>query len=382
MSVDIAMLTSAHTAVDDRIFYREAKTLVEAGHSVCVVGRHPRFEKLEGVAIRPLPSTESRFRRLLLGSAIFRIAQQLHARLYIIHDPELIPVGIVLRALGKKVVYDAHENLPAQVLQKDWLPRPVRWALVPVVIAIEWLASHVLSGIIAAVPAIQKRFPANRTVLVRNFPTRAALATLGEGLPLTARGNVVIYAGGLSRVRGIQELVDAFRELHGAELWLVGNFDDDNFSRELLSCLPHNVVWLGWRPHLEVLKLYRMAKLGVVLLHPTRNHRCALPVKLFEYMGAGLPVVASDFPEYKALVEGCGVQVNPTNVEEIRNTIATLLADNEWLQQLSSAARRLVLTSFCWEQEAARLVQFCETRMSRPQDSRMPMVATRVPRHS
>ena len=381
MSVDVAMLTSAHAAVDDRIFYREAKTLVEAGHSVCVVGRHPRFETLDGINIRALPSTESRFRRMLLVTEIFRVARQLHARLYIIHDPELIPVAIMLRALGKKVVYDAHENLPAQVLQKDWLPRPIRWALVPFVAVMEWLASRLLSGVIAAVPAIERRFPANRTALVRNFPTNAALATLGEGLPLTARANVVIYAGGLSRLRGIQELVDAFRELNGAELWLVGNFDDDNFRQQLLACLPHNVVWLGWRPHLEVLQLYRMAKLGVVLLHPTRNHRCALPVKLFEYMGAGLPVVASDFPEYKALVEGCGVQVNPGNVEEIRNTIATLLADDQWLQQMSSEARRCVLTSFCWEQEAARLVQFCETRMARRGDSRVNMVPTRAPRH-
>jgi glycosyltransferase involved in cell wall biosynthesis len=380
MNFDVVMLTSAHPATDDRIFYREAKTLVEAGRSVCIVGRHPRSEILEGIHIRALGASPSRVKRLLLGVAILNIACELNARLYIIHDPELIGIAFVLRLLGKKVVYDAHENLPAQIRQKDWIPRPLRWVLVPTAAALEWVASRLLSGVIAAVPAIQVRFPSSRTELIRNFPTRSALATLADGPPISTRANVVIYTGGLSRIRGIRELVEAFRRLDGAQLWLVGGFDDAAFQKDITSSLPHNVLWLGWRPHPEVLKLYRMAKLGAVLLHSTPNHRCALPVKLFEYLGAGLPVIVSDFPEYKEFVQDCGIEVDPQNVTAIRSAISALLADNAMLTEMSARARQRVVASFSWENEGTRLVEFC-TKIITGRDSLPGAIVTDSPRH-
>jgi glycosyltransferase involved in cell wall biosynthesis len=364
MNFDVVMLTSAHAATDDRIFYREAKTLVESGQSVCVVGRHPSSEILEGIHIRALAAPKGRLKRLLLGVAILDIACELKARLYIIHDPELIGIAFVLRLLEKKVVYDAHENLPAQIRQKDWIPRPLRWILAPTASALEWIASRLLNGVIAAVPAIQVRFRPSHTELVRNFPTRSALATLAEGPPISTRANVVIYTGGLSRIRGIRELVEAFRGLDGAQLWLVGSFDDTEFQKEITSSLPHNVLWLGWRPHPEVLKLYRMAKLGAVVLHSTPNHRCALPVKLFEYLGAGLPTIISDFPEYKEFLQGCGIAVDPQNVTAIRSAVSVLLADNAMLTKMSARARQRVVVLFSWENEGTRLVEFCSKIMT------------------
>ena len=366
MTFDVVMLTSAHSATDDRIFYREAMTLHEAGQSVCIVGRHLRCDILEGIHIRALRDAPSRPQRLLLGLTVLKTAIALNSRLYIIHDPELIGVALILRLLGKRVVYDAHENLPAQIQQKDWIPKPIRWVVAPTIASVEWAASHLLSGIIAAVPAIAARFPARKTILVRNFPTRSALQTLAEGPAITQRANLVIYTGGLSRVRGIRELVEAFRELEGTELWLVGDFDDPTFRQELLATLPGNVKWLGWKTHPEVLKLYRMAKLGAVLLHPTPNHRCALPVKLFEYLGAGLPVIASDFPEYKELVQGCGIQVNPTDVDKIRNGIKMLLTNDVELAEMSTRARQRVVDSFSWQGEGVRLVRFCTEHMAPP----------------
>jgi len=364
MVFDVVMLTSAHSAMDDRIFYREAKTLSEAGYSVCIIGKHPRSEIVDEIQIRPLKTAPTRLRRLWLGVSILRAALALYGRLFIIHDPELIGIALIMRACGRRVVYDVHENLPAQVRQKQWIAKPLRWAFVPAVALIEWFAARVLTGIIAAVPAIQVRFPSRKTVLVRNFPTRSALALLADGPPLSERPNVVIYTGGLSRIRGISELVEAFRELDCAELSLVGEFDDPGFRDEIVLKLPPNVQWLGWKTHPEVLKLYREAKLGAVLLHSTPNHRCALPVKLFEYLGAGLPVIVSNFPEYECLVRGCGVQVNPTSVTEIRKAIAALLSDESALRQMSAEARKRTMTEFNWEGEGKRLVGFCSKLMA------------------
>jgi glycosyltransferase involved in cell wall biosynthesis len=358
---DVVMLATVHPATDVRIFHREAKTLAAAGLSVCILGPHPSAERLEGVWIEALPRAANRLQRLFLGWSVLRRARQLQAKLYIFHDPELFWVGVTLRLFGKKVVYDCHENLPMQVLQKAWIPWPARWAVVPVVWLIEWTGSRLLSGVVVAREAMMERFPRRKRVLVRNFPPEQMCRATGEGSPVHLRRNVVIYAGGLSRLRGIGELVRAFRhpDLAEGELWLVGDFSEQAFRDEILQSLPPNVRWLGRKDYPEVIELYKLAKLGAVLLHPTASHKDSLPLKLFEYLAAGLPVIASNFPEWVELLNGCGVQVNPFDVDQIRVAIRGLLSDAARIKAMSAVARDRVLNSYCWENEGRRLVQSC-----------------------
>src|SRR5438552_646501 len=127
---DVVMLATVHDATDDRVFYREAKTLCEAGLSVCVIAPHSASGYLEGVWIEALPRMHSHIRRLLQGwTILLRRALSMNGGVYIFHDSELFATGILLRLLGKRVVYDCHENLPMQVLQKKWIPGPLRWLI-------------------------------------------------------------------------------------------------------------------------------------------------------------------------------------------------------------------------------------------------------------
>ena len=162
---DVVMLTTAHSATDDRIFGREAQTLAEAGLSVCILGLHPRSESSGGVRLEALPSPRNRLQRFLRGWEVLRRARRLGGRLYVFHDPELFGVGLILRLLGKRVVYDCHENVPMQVLQKFWIPTPLRFLLVPLVSVAEWLCSRFLTGVITVNETLEKRFPRGRTVL-------------------------------------------------------------------------------------------------------------------------------------------------------------------------------------------------------------------------
>jgi glycosyltransferase involved in cell wall biosynthesis len=358
---NVVMLTTVHIARDVRIFHHEAKAFAEAGFSVAVIGRHPRSEETDGIWIEALPEPTDRFHRLIQGWTVLKRALELSAGVFIFHDPELFWVALALRASGRKVVYDSHENLPMQVFQKLWLPRVLRWILVPTCWILEGLCSRALSGVIAVNETVAKRFPKQRTIVVRNFPTRTVLDSIGQEVPLRLRGRVVIYAGGLSRIRGILELVEAFRglELQGAELWLVGRFYDNAFEKEVLRSLPRNVRWLGWKDYSDVLCLYDKAKVGALLLHPAPNHRDAMPIKIFEYLGAGLPVIASSLPQFDDVLHGCGIQVNPLDIEKVRDAIRKLLTDESMLEQMSRIGRERVLTSFCWENEARKLLEFC-----------------------
>ena len=365
-SFDVVMLATVHDATDDRVFYREARSLRKAGFSVCVMAPHVSSEVRDDIWIEALPKQSSHVRRLLQGATLFRKALHFGDALFIFHDSELFPVALLLRLCGRRVVYDCHENLPMQVLQKNWLPRPVRRLLAPLAWGTEYFGSRLLSGVLVARDSIVKRFPKNRTISVRNYPTSEALS-VSVGPPIAERKNIVIYAGGLSRVRGIAEIVEAIRSINvpGTELWLVGPFDSQAFEQEILCSLPAHASWKGKMQHSEVVKLYANAKIGMSTLHPTPSHRNSQPVKLYEYLGAGLPVVASNFPEFSELLRGCGVQVDAQNVEEIRTAVRNLLLDNVALEKMSNTGRERILNSYCWDREADRLVQFCH-KLSTP----------------
>jgi glycosyltransferase involved in cell wall biosynthesis len=353
------MLTTVHQAVDVRIFDREAKALGQAGLTVCIIGPHHKSEYCEGIRIEALPTPTNRVSRLLLGFTMLKLARQCPSKLYTFHDPELFGVGLVLRLLGRKVIYDCHENTPMTMLQKQWIPRPLRLVAASMVAVVEWLGSRVLTGIVTVDKRLQERFPRGRTIVVRNLPPASVLHATVCVPSVQSRANAVIYAGKLSRIRGISEVVEAFRGIHSdAELWLVGEFSEPGFQQEILSSLPSNVKWFGHKKWIDVLHLYGRAKVAVVLHHPTPNHRNAMPIKLFEYLGAGLPVIASDMPQFRELLQGCGVQVNPMDVTQIRATIEEMLSDEDKMAEMSRLGRERIMTSFRWEDESRILIDF------------------------
>jgi len=114
---NICILTAVHPVWDSRIFHREAKTLVRAGYEVSFIVPHDKEEIIEGVRIIPLPKPNNRFSRMTRGAwRLFRLALKEKSDIYHFHDPEIIPVGILLKLLTRsQVIYDVHENIPAQI---------------------------------------------------------------------------------------------------------------------------------------------------------------------------------------------------------------------------------------------------------------------------
>ena len=131
----VCVMTSVHSAVDVRIFRKECVSLARAGFKVTLVAPWNRDERIDGVDIKAIPSTSRRLLRLIRTVwQLLREAKHVDAEIYHFHDPELIPVGLLLLRRGKTVIYDIHEDVPLDILSKHYLPgwsrRPLSSAFV------------------------------------------------------------------------------------------------------------------------------------------------------------------------------------------------------------------------------------------------------------
>lgn len=358
-------LSTAHPADDARVFWREAVGLAGRGFRVSLLARTDADRVREGVRVVAMPSYSSRIKRMTLGTwHALRVAFGTSADLYHAHDPELIPVLILLRLTGHKVIYDAHELLSGQVTQKHYLGSAARRAAALLARLAEWLIGRTANRIVTVNQACAEVFPAKKVSIVANYPELSHFALDAAPADAEAGGAAggepfFVYVGGISEQRGITELVDAMDAVDGAGLRLVGGFVPAGLEQEM-ERRPgwRRVDYRGRVPHEEVPALLSGAVAGLVTLLPTPNHLVSSPVKLFEYMAMGLPVISSDFPDWVALLGGvdCALFVDPENPAAIAAAMGEILADPERARAMGAAGRAAVVDTFNWEKQLDSLV--------------------------
>jgi len=367
MSRKVVHLTSVHHAFDNRIFYKECCSLARAGYDVLLVAAHaPGNEVKDGVRLRAVPQPAGRVRRFTVTMAqVFRAAMQEDAEVYHFHDPELMPVGALLKLLGKKVIYDVHEDYAVSMKHKRWLPRPLRAPAALMVRASESMFARLYDRVIAATPTIASHFRTGNVGLVQNFPWLTELC-LEHGVPYAQREPVVAYVGALSDIRGLKEMTQAVHLLAGrcaAQLVMAGGARPGAIAELALAAGQERndgvVQYLGPQTRPQVGELLGRARIGIVTLHPTENYVASQPTKLFEYMSAGLPVIASDFPLWRQIVEsaGCGLLVDPLDPRAIAGAMEWLLTHPEEAEQMGRAGQRAVAERYNWEHEAEALLE-------------------------
>lgn len=362
MSLRIVHCATTHRPDDPRIFWKECRSLAAAGHEVVYIAPHDRDEVVDDVRILAVPPPASGPERLTRTvAAVFRRARGEGRDAVIhLHDSDLLGAGLALKLAGRRVVYDAHEDTPKQMRYQHWIPRPARPLAALAAAATEFVAGRVFDGIVAAEPANAGRFPGKKTVLVRNYPIVRDLIDPEEP-PYEARPPIMLYLGSITQVRGLEEMLRLAELLHveiGAELLLGGPFHPATLRSSVEG--RRGVHALGYVAREDVASVMARARLGLVLLHPERKYVEAYPTKLFEYMAAGLPVVASDFPEWRRIVldAGAGLTVDPRDDEAIADAARWLLQHPDEARAMGLRGRAAVMQQYDWTSEAERLVAF------------------------
>lgn len=358
----VAHLSSAHPPYDTRIFYKECCTLAKAGYEVVLIIPHDMNEVVNGVQIRGVSKPTGRCKRMT-GTVreVYRAALKEDADIYHFHDPELIPVGVRLSSKGKKVIYDVHEDLPRQVLAKPWIVPFLRRIVGIGAQLVENICVRHIDRIVTVTSTIADRFPDNKTTIVHNYPILEEL-TDTDSEPYQERCPIVVYVGGITVIRGIKEMIEAIRLLPeelGVRLVLAGKFSPSELENEMCFAAGWKFVdYLGWQSREEVATLLNKARIGLVLLHPTLNYLDSYPIKLYEYMSAGIPVVASDFPLWRQIISdiGCGLLVDPLDPRAISNAIQWLLDHPVDAETMGKRGQEAVGKRYNWDTEAQKLL--------------------------
>lgn len=357
----VCHLTSAHPRTDTRIFLKECRTLAGNGYSVSlVVADGLENEYREGVCVYDVGASHGRIDRIWNASRrVFDKAVTLNADIYHLHDPELIPIGLKLKRMGKTVIFDSHEDVPKQFIEKPYLNRPLRWLIARVLAAYQAIACSRFDAIVTSTPFIRDKFLSinDLTVDINNFPMLGELETATEWRD---RQQEVCYIGCIDVIRGIREMVSAMTMVKsGVRLQLAGTFSEPDVEKDVEKYGGWSRVdALGYLDRTAVREVLSRSIAGLVTLHPAIHYIDALPVKMFEYMSAGIPVIASHFPLWRAIIEGkdCGICVDPLNPKAIAGAIDYLINHPEWARRMGKNGSDAVHNCYNWSIEKEKLL--------------------------
>lgn len=372
--VKICHISTAHNKLDDRIFYKECVSL-STDFDVNFVVQSDCNERIRDVNIIGLPIFKSRLKRMLVNPifAFFKV-MRLNPKVIHFHDPELIFAGILFKLFGKKVIYDMHELVYCQINDKDWIKNQTIKKLVSFSYKmIEKLAMRLFDRIILAENGYSKYFDENykkqlhKVIYIRNFPVLKLINNQKTIVNRDMTKIVLLYAGGLTKIRGIKEIVDSliYVKQH-SELWLLGKFDDEEYQNACQSSTGwKNVKYFGYLKHEDVYQYTLSCDIGISLLYPLPNYMTSLPVKAFEYMACEKPMIMSDFPYWKDIFGDVALFCNPMDPKEIATCINELMLDKDHANLMAKEGRKLILEKFSWEAESQRLIEIYNQLLSK-----------------
>lgn len=356
----ICHVTTVHSRSDVRIFYKQCRTLSTVQPITLIVADGRGNEVVDNVKVLDVGLPGSRLERVFYSQKkILEIIKGFKAKVYHLHDPELILISRKLKKEGATVIFDSHEDVALQILSKEYLPLLVRYLFSFLYVLIEKFFLKYIDFVITATDRIEKKYSKKgcRSFSIKNYPI---LRTSKEVNGFLKNSNKAVYIGGISERRGAITMLDSLSYAKDIKLVLAGRFFTSAVEDKMRNHSNwKHVSYRGWLGRRGVEECLRESCVGLVLLHPVRSYVESLPVKMFEYMNEGLPVVASNFPGWEEVIIGdkCGICVDPLNPKEIAAAIDKLVNDPVLAKQMGENGQLAVREKYNWEVEGQKLLR-------------------------
>lgn len=366
-----AMLLSNSFRPDPRVL-KEARGLAQRGHQVSIISwdrakelppAETPYPGVEVVRIQSVPSSygigaRQATRLLRFWLAALPILDRIKPDIVHCHDFDTLPAGLFWgKVHGRSVIYDAHEyyaDLVRPRLKGVTGRLLYRW-----ITHAESLGARLSTAVITVdeILADSYRKQERPVVVIGHYPEKSMAL---QATPTFTHPELrLAYVGRLSSDRGILTYVELLRRLREAgipaRLVLAGVFtppSEEAALRTALAGLEAAVDFHGWLSYADVAPLLQSCDIGLCILDPLERYIRALPVKLFEYMACGLPVITSSFPAIAEIVEqaGCGALVDPTNcLDAALQIVVNWWEHPEEARRLGENGRQAVLNSYNWE---------------------------------
>ena len=358
----ICFLGSALHRRDSRVFGRLCHSLVMAGFQPSlIVCDNEEDEMIDGISIISTGfKTEYRWKRMLFSKKqLYVAALKVDADIYHISEPELISLGMKLKRLGKKVVFDMREGYPEMILSKEYIPgilrRLVYWWL-------KWYMKKTLKkfdAVFSVTPELQNRlqvqFHCKNSYVVTNYPNMDSNYRLSLDEYLK-RDNVVCYIGSIYRISCQEKFFEALERIPKVKYLLAGKFWE-NYKVELMK-LPYwsRIEFIDGFKREELSHIFSRAIISNTLrdFSKTASPNGSLGViKIFESMEAALPVICSDVPLYREIVKkyNCGICVDPYNVNEIETAVRFLIENKQQAYEMGQNGRTAIIKEYNWNKQ-------------------------------
>jgi len=355
----LCVMTTVHQPNDLRII-KEIETIEKLGLKITFIapeGKCP-IESVEHIGLK-VPG--NRLKRIMYSiRKIHKVASAVDADIYHFHDPELIPTAVKLKRGGKKIVYDVHENNPAAILNKEWLPKRIRKLISRRFARYEENASRLFDGIIVTTESVEKRFSGlSRVALLPNY-RKATTFAVSNHYSIGSKPVVFVYAGAISSMTCVNEIIQAAYVLEKRKnnfaLKIAGPISNKSLVRALRE-VHEPVEYLGVIPRKEAELLVKNSDVGLLLYsREDPNAVQCSPNKLFEYLSLGKPIIATDNDYWRRFLgqDSCVYVEDPSNHEEIAEKMEIMLEDR--VREAKSKESAKLGMIYTWESIESHLI--------------------------
>ncbi|MCX6214038.1 glycosyltransferase family 4 protein [Spirosoma sp.] len=363
--IRVLHISTAHPPQDPRVVFKQCQTLASVYEVFCALP-HADPAVLPGIRFVGLPYFRRVIWRLLITCPLIVLrCIWLRPRLVHVYSPEFLPFAYVFRLLGAQVIYEVQENLHKKMQLKTSnngaLLRQM-FRLFDRLAQRHFFLIFTEHGYLSTYTQL-----ASPHVVVYNYPLLSFLDPFCTPYNPSPETPSFFYIGLLSFDRAVDTLVDSFAKLGITyPRFIVHLFGRRTFTDTNLENLPgyarirDHLHFYGYTDQRLAFQYARGATAGLALLKPVGDYPESYTTKLFEYMALGLPVITSDFPLYRDIVDRhhCGFCVSPHDPAQLADSLAYLIENPDEARRMGQRGRQAVEQLYNWSTEAGKLLQF------------------------